>query len=570
MVSDRKGRQWRLFFSSQRVKIGFFFLLFFLQIIAYTTFFHYIYPILEQKPITWPNALLFVVETITTTGYGELLPFTNQITILVTILMMISGIIVIFMIIPLILIPILANILHAAPPKKIPRELRNHVVIIGFGELTRSLIESLMISELEIVVIEEDEDTARSVGNLYGKRVFVVWGDYGESRTWNHAYVRYASNVVVDEDERTAATIILGIRELTDARIIAVVDKLSFDRYLRYAGAEYVLSPKHVTGQILARDAMLTSHIDTIVDETLSGHRLPHDPADEHVGHLRIVNIPVPPGSKAAGKSLEELDLFAKYGFWVLFISRSGHFEFHPEPGELIDPATMLFLIGKTEHIAPMVEGEFLARDSGSSSAVIAGYGDVGAAAYHEMVSVGMDCMVIDQHRQPVSQVIGNAEDEDVLRKARIDTARFCIIAINDDDVNIFTTLMARSLNPDIRILARANEPASVDKLYRAGADYVALLPNIGGQIIAAVVLSDIVRIVLNLPNGQKVVRKRVMKQADRPVAAVEKQSGVRILGIEGRDRSIVRPGPDERLREGDTVIVTGGIKQLKTFIRTV
>jgi voltage-gated potassium channel len=570
MVSDRKGRQWRLFFSSQRVKIGFFFLLFFLQIIAYTTFFHYIYPILEQKPISWPTALLFVVETITTTGYGELLPFTSQITVLVTILMMISGIIVIFMIIPLILIPILANLLHAAPPKKIPRELRNHIVIIGFGELTRSLIESLMISELEIVVIEDNEETARSVGNMYGKRVFVVWGDYGESRTWNHAYVRFAGTVIVDEDERTAATIILGIRDQTDARIIAVVDKLSFDRYLRYAGAEYVLSPKHVTGQILARDAMLTSHIDTIVDETLSGHRLPHDPADEHVGHLRILNIPVPPGSKAVGKSLKELDLFGRYGFDVLFISRSGHFEFHPGPDELIDPATMLFLIGKTEHIAPMVEQEFLPRDSGSSTAVIAGYGDVGAAAYHEMVSVGMDCTVIDQHPQPVSQVIGNAEDEDILRKARIETARFCIIAINDDDVNIFATLMARSLNPDIRILARANEPASVDKLYRAGADYVALLPNIGGQIIAAVVLSDIVRIVLNLPNGQKVVRKRVMKQINRPVTTVEKQSGIRILGIEGRDRSIVRPEPDERLRAGDTLIVTGGIKQLKTFIRTV
>jgi voltage-gated potassium channel len=570
MVSDRRGRQWRIFFSSQRVKIGFFFLLFFLQIIAYTTFFHYIYPILERKPITWPNALLFVVETITTTGYGEILPFTNQITIMVTIFMMISGIIVIFMIIPLILIPILANLLHAAPPKKIPRELRNHVVIIGFGEITRSLIESLMISDLEIVIIEDDEETARSVGNLYGKRVFVVWGDYGESRTWNHAYVRYASNVVVDEDERTAATIILGIREMTDARIIAVVDKLSFDRYLRYAGAEYVLSPKHVTGQILARDAMLTSHIDTIVDETLSGHRLPHDPADEHVGHLRILNIPVPPGSKAVGKSLKELDLFGKYGFDVLFISRSGHFEFHPGPDELIDPTTMLFLIGKTEHIAPMVEQEFLTRDSGSATAVIAGYGDVGAAAYHEMVSVGMDCVVIDQHRQPVSQVIGNAEDEDVLRKARIETARFCIVAINDDHVNIFTTLMTRSLNPDIRILARANEPASVEKLYRAGADYVALLPNIGGQVIGAVVLSDIVRIVLNLPNGQKVVRKRVMKQLDRPVALLERQTGIRILGIEGRENSIVRPGPEEHLREGDTLIVTGGIKQLKAFIRIV
>jgi Trk K+ transport system NAD-binding subunit len=552
------------------MKIGFFFTLFFVQIIAYTAFFHYVYPILEQKPISWPTALLFVVETITTTGYGELLPFTNQVTVLIAILMMISGIVVIFMIIPLILIPVLSSLLHAKPPKKLPHELKNHVVIIGFGELTRSLVESLMISDLEIVLIENNEETARSVGALYRKRVYVVWGDYGDAKTWNNAYIRHACNVVVDEDERTAATIILGIREMTDARIIAVVDKLSFDRYLRYAGAEYILSPKHVTGQILARDAMLSTHIDTIVDETLYGHRLPRDPADEHVGHLRIVNIPVPPGSKAVGKRLKDLDLFEKYGFDILFISRSGHFEFHPGQDELIDPATMLFLIGKTGQIAQMVAQEFLSQDSGIATAVIAGYGDVGRAAYSEMVSVGMDCVVIDRIRQPVGQVIGNAEDEDILRKANIESARFCIVALNDDHLNIFTTLVARSLNPDIRILARANEPASVEKLYRAGADYVALLPNIGGQIVGAVILSDIVHILLNLPNGRKVIRKRVMKQLDYSVGHLENHTGVRVLGIEGKDHSVVRPGADERFFEGDTLIVTGGIKQLKTFIGTV
>jgi Trk K+ transport system NAD-binding subunit len=315
---------------------------------------------------------------------------------------------------------------------------------------------------------------------------------------------------------------------------------------------------------------MLSTHIDTIVDETLYGHRLPRDPADEHVGHLRIVNIPVPPGSKAVGKRLKDLDLFEKYGFDILFISRSGHFEFHPGQDELIDPATMLFLIGKTGQIAQMVAQEFLSQDSGIATAVIAGYGDVGRAAYSEMVSVGMDCVVIDRIRQPVGQVIGNAEDEDILRKANIESARFCIVALNDDHLNIFTTLVARSLNPDIRILARANEPASVEKLYRAGADYVALLPNIGGQIVGAVILSDIVHILLNLPNGRKVIRKRVMKQLDYSVGHLENHTGVRVLGIEGKDHSVVRPGVDERFFEGDTLIVTGGIKQLKTFIGTV
>ena len=70
-------------------------------------------------------------------------------------------------------------------------------------------------------------------------------------------------------------------------------------------------------------------------------------------------------------------------------------------------------------------------------------------------------------------------------REARIGEARFCIVALNDDDVNIFTTLMARNLNPGIRILARANEPPSVEKLYRAGADYVALLHGSAGRRLA-------------------------------------------------------------------------------------
>jgi voltage-gated potassium channel len=114
--------------------------------------------------------------------------------------------------------------------------------------------------------------------------------------------------------------------------------------------------------------------------------------------------------------------------------------------------------------------------------AVIAGFGDVGAGAYQELHCIRCSCMVVDSKPQGMEQVIGNAEDEGVLKKARIEEARFCIVALNDDDVNIFTTLMARNLNPVIRILSRANDPASVEKLYRAGADYVALLPAIGGR----------------------------------------------------------------------------------------
>jgi Trk K+ transport system NAD-binding subunit len=200
--------------------------------------------------------------------------------------------------------------------------------------------------------------------------------------------------------------------------------------------------------------------------------------------------------------------------------------------------------------------------------ALIGGFGDVGLSAYHELSGLGIECIAIDRKKHGVNQVVGNAEDEVTLREAHIEDAKFFIVALNNDDLNIFTTLIARDLNPGIRILARANEPESVHKLYRAGADYVALLPTIGGQIIGGIVLSDIVHVILNLPNSQVVVRKQVRNSGGKTTRWVEKKTGVRIIGIEGKSRSVVKPDPAETLREGDAVIAVGNPADLMRLIR--
>ncbi|HVP93976.1 MAG TPA: NAD-binding protein [Methanoregulaceae archaeon] len=567
MVRSRKGFLYRLIHSPAEFKIRVFFLLFFLEMAAYTILFYYLYPILEGKSITWPKSLLFVLETITTTGYGELMPFQNDLTVIFTIIMMITGITIIFTIVPLLIAPYLSSILQTSPPQKTPHKLKDHVVIIGYGELATSLIESLMISDLEIVIIDDDEHTIIEVAKKHRNRVFTVWGDYSNPATWSGGWLKYASNVIVCEDERTAATIILGIREQTPGRIIAVVDKLSFDRYLRDAGAEYVLSPKHVTGRMLARHAELTAHHTVPID--LSGSdQILLDSISSYEGILRIIHIPIMPGTKAAGKTLQELDLINRYGFYTLFLARGGKFVFHPGDDELIDYSSGLFLIGRIDKIPEMVENEFVSGDTGKNIAVIAGFGDVGRAAYQDLTSRGISCIVIDQKKQKAEGVVGNAEDEDVLLEANISEARYCLIALNDDDINIFTTLMARDMNPAIRILARANEPVSVEKLYRAGADYVALLPSIGGQVIGRVVLSDIVQVILDLPFDHKVVRKHMMKNSGMNIGWLEKKTGAMIIGMEGGSRAIVKPRPEEVMMEGDFLIATGTIDQLKKFIR--
>jgi voltage-gated potassium channel len=568
-MPHKRGALWRLLRSSPGAQIGLYFFAFAMLIGLYTTIFHSLYPVLENKPINWSTTLLFVVESMTTVGYGDLLPFNNDLTNLVAIQIMISGVIMIFIVVPLLLAPFLTTLLAPTPPRRTPHALKGHIVVIGYDDLTRSLIESLTISDHDIVIIEQDKTEALGIAARFRRRAYVIWGDYTDMATWSAAHIANAAFIVICKDERATANIVLGIREMAHGKIVAVVDKLSFDRYLRYAGAEFVLSPKHATGRILARHAVLNPSGDA-APEIPGLERLSINLADHREHELLLINIPVVIGCRAAGKTIAELDLFKRFGVLVLFLWKSGAFKPVPDSSDIIDNTTSLFLFGRADGIAAAIMGEFESDWRTEALAVIAGFGDVGVAAYQELRSAGISCMVVDAKEHGIDQVVGNAEDEEVLKQAKIAEAQFCIVAVNDDNVNIFTTLMARNLNPTIRILARANEQASVDKLYRAGADYVAVLPTIGGQIIGRILLSDTVTILLDLPNGEKVVMKHVMTSSLPTVGWVKGRSGVRIIGIESADRSVVAPQDREPLMEGDAVIAIGETDQLKRLIHLV
>jgi Trk K+ transport system NAD-binding subunit len=397
----------------------------------------------------------------------------------------------------------------------------------------------------------------------------VVWGDYTSTRTWEKAWVRHAHSLVLCEDERTAAEIILGVRDLTRGSIITAVDDLAYDRYLRYAGAEYVLSPKNSTGKILARHAVMRPDVDTIF-EAISLDHMKLDGERSGEGTLKLVKVPVMPGCIAFGKSLGELSLYERYGVDLLFLWKAGEFVSSPAKEDLLDASTMLFLLGKASSVSEVLDREFCIREAGEPACVITGYGDVGKAAFRELSGADIRCTVVDRKSHGISEVVGNAEDEGILKAAGVGGARFVVVAVNNDGVNIFTTLVARNLNPSAKILARANDPGSVEKLYRAGADYVALLPTIGGQVIAGIILSDIVRVLVDLPNGQKVLMRHLTRRAGTTAGELEARTGVRIVGIEGPGRSVVRPGPGEPVNEGDSVIAVGANEALKELLHYI
>ncbi|WP_292373551.1 NAD(P)-binding protein [Methanosarcina sp. UBA411] len=112
---------------------------------------------------------------------------------------------------------------------------------------------------------------------------------------------------------------------------------------------------------------------------------------------------------------------------------------------------------------------------------IVLGYGDVGKSIIEILSEGPFRFVVVDSNEKVFENVdfehlVGNGTDEDVLLAAGVKTASIEFVALNDDTNVIFSTLISRNMNPELTIVARANSVKSIDKIYKAGANYVGSL----------------------------------------------------------------------------------------------
>lgn len=127
---------------------------------------------------------------------------------------------------------------------------------------------------------------------------------------------------------------------------------------------------------------------------------------------------------------------------------------------------------------------------------ILCGYGRAGRILAAELKSAGAAFVVVDQSEEKLNDaegegmliVEGNAVEEEVLTRAGVERARVLATVLPDDAANVFITLTARELNPDVEIIARAENPSTEKKLIRSGADRVVLPAVIGGQRMAQLI----------------------------------------------------------------------------------
>ncbi|HUT93329.1 MAG TPA: potassium channel protein [Thermoguttaceae bacterium] len=220
-----------------------------------------------------------------------------------------------------------------------------------------------------------------------------------------------------------------------------------------------------------------------------------------------------------------------------------------------------------------------------SDHVVVCGFGRMGEILAGELKRGTRPFVVIDNDPERIAAAISlgylaltdNATEEEALIHANVQRAKTLVITLPTDAENVFITLTARNLNPDLQIVARAELPTTEKKLLQAGANRVVLPAAAAALRMAAMITRPSTVELIELVAGHHVTEVQVdeltitpdSRLVDCTVRDSETRSrhGLLIVALRHPGGDLMfNPGADTVFQGGDTVIVMGQRADIERF----
>ncbi|MGB7250521.1 MAG: NAD-binding protein, partial [Phormidesmis sp.] len=227
-----------------------------------------------------------------------------------------------------------------------------------------------------------------------------------------------------------------------------------------------------------------------------------------------------------------------------------------------------------------------------SNHVIVCGYGRMGQMLVKKLKADQQKFIILERKPDLVSEAqaqghlayLGNAVDETNLQAVGIERARALAIVLPDDAANVFISLTARELNPQLMIAARGTLPSSEKKLRLAGANQVILPATIGALRMAHLISHPNAVNFIAQEDGRSNLNEMLAEidiQINELSVGAESPLVGRTIGdveIRGRGTFIVvalrkadgamriHPDPQTPLHEGDTVMIMGHQGDMPNF----
>lgn len=210
---------------------------------------------------------------------------------------------------------------------------------------------------------------------------------------------------------------------------------------------------------------------------------------------------------------------------------------------------------------------------------IVCGFGRMGKVIAEELEAADHKFVIIEKCDKNIKElqeigylfIEGDATHDEILEKAGIQNAKVLVSMVDNDADGMYITLAARSFNPTIYIIVRANEEEARPKMIRAGADKVILPVVMSGVKVAQAVINPAVEDYLDLTGVNLVDKTGRYQLADIPVDAGTalvgktlrncgfKRDGLIIVGIKKEDGDFLfAPSADYPFHSGDKLIALG------------
>ena len=214
---------------------------------------------------------------------------------------------------------------------------------------------------------------------------------------------------------------------------------------------------------------------------------------------------------------------------------------------------------------------------------IICGYGRVGRRVAEEFRAAGVGFVVLDfsevaiaaARERDVLLIEGDATEDEDLRRAGIERARGIVVASDDDADNLYVTLSARSVRPNLQIVARASDEDAEKKLKLAGADRVVMPYTAAGRTMANLVLKPQVTAFLDAVTTAagpdlhmaSIDVDSTCANAGRTIRdiRVRHETGAIVVALRKQDGSFdTTPEPDAVIEAGDVIVGVGTTEELR------
>jgi len=290
------------------------------------------------------DSFFMTVITITTIGFGEVHPLSNEGRIF-TLILIFSGIgsvgYAVLTGTKMVVEGEIRQIITRRRSMKAVERIKDHFIICGFGRMGSLICNRLHERGIPFVVVEIRPDIQDKIMEI---GYFLSPGDATEEEVLNKAGIKKARGLVsVLNSDASNVYVVLTARVLNpDLEIIARAAEEGAQKKLLRAGASRVVSPYQIGGMRMVM-GILKPAVMSFLEEAMDYDRL----------NVELEEVKVAERSAYSGKRLVDTDIRKELNLIIIAVKKAdGQMVFNPGPYTVIEDNDTLIAMGERQNLA--------------------------------------------------------------------------------------------------------------------------------------------------------------------------------------------------------------------------